>query len=85
MTYKNRYTCGRDGADATDMFLRYEGFCRGEYDCAEEVPARFWDNVWLINVCLDLIRRSGEASSEVCAGVKRGVAFPFDEMHIELV
>lgn len=85
LTYKNRYTCGRDGADATDMFLRYEGFCRGEYDCAEEVPARFWDNVWLINVCLDLIRRSGEASSEVCAGVKRGVAFPFDEMHIELV
>lgn len=85
MSYRSRYIRGSDGADATDMLLRYEEFCRGEYDCAEDVPARFWDNVWLIDICLDLIRCSGEASSEVCAGVKRGVEFPFDELSIELV
>lgn len=85
LSYCNGYTCGNDGTDASEIFWRYEEFCTKTYDCTEQVPKCFWDNVWLLDVCLNSICPFNGAVKCICAGIKHDVKIPFNKLKIELV
>lgn len=84
MSYRNNYISG-DGGDANNTFLRYERFCCKKYDWVDQVPDCFWDNIWLINICLDLIGSFGETNQSVCAGIKHDIVFPYTDLKIDLI
>lgn len=84
-SYRSHFINGNDGGDANDIFWRYENFCYKTYDYTEQVPACFWDNVWLINTYLDLIRSFGETSGKICAGIKHDIIIPYDNLKIDLI
>lgn len=85
MSYRNNYISGDDGADANDVFWRYEEFCCKKYDWSDQVPDCFWDNIWLIDICLDLICSFGETSQSICAGIKHDIVFPYTDLKIDLI
>ncbi len=85
MSYRNNYTDGSNGVDATDTYLEYERFCLDDYDYAEEVPKCFWDNIWIIRTCLNRICACDVIHSEICAGLKHNISFPYETIKIDLV
>ena len=85
MSYRNNYISNTDGGDATNIYLAYEQFCFKPYDCAEEVPKCFWDNVWLISTCLNRLCSPDRINSQICAGIKHNVKIPYDKLKIDLV
>lgn len=84
-SYLNGYIDGDDGGDANNIFWRYEEFCRKTYDYTEQIPKCFWDNVWIINTYLKLIRSFGETSENICAGIKHDIIIPYDSLKIDLI
>lgn len=84
-SYRNHYINGNDGADANDIFWRYENFCHKTYDYTEQVPTCFWDNVWFINTYLELIRSFGETTGKICAGIRHDIIIPYDNLKIDLI
>ena len=83
ISYCGGYICGDDGADASEVFWKYEEFCTEAYDYTERAPQCFWDNVWLINICLNsMLNRTSE---RICAGIKHDVEIPFDKLRIDFV
>lgn len=85
MSYRSDYIDGNDGADASDVLWRYEELCRETYDCIDQVPNCFWDNILLINICLNLIRSFGEPNKSIYAGIKHDVIVPYDDLKIDLI
>ena len=85
ISYRNDYISNNDGNDANDVFWKYEKFCIKTYDYLEQVPKCFWDNIWLINICLDLIHSLGTTSEMICAGIKHDVVIPYDRLKIDLI
>ena len=83
MSYRNGYIDRETDADRNETFWHYEDFCGGIYDHLEQIPQCFWDNVWLIDVCLRLIRSFRE-TSEICAGIKHDTIIPYDRLKIDL-
>lgn len=85
MSYRTNYISAADGADANDILGRYDNFCGEKYDWVDQVPDCFWDNIWLINTCLDLIYSCGEATQSICAGIKHDIVFPYADLEIDLI
>lgn len=85
MSYLNEYICGKNGGDAINTYYGYEKYCLNEYDYIEQVPKCFWDNVWLIQTCLNTICSIGNISGQICAGIKNNVKFPYDKLKIDLI
>lgn len=85
ISYRSNYIDGNNGGDANDMLWRYEKFCHKSYDYAEQAPVCFWDNIWLINTCLNLIHSLGETSDTIYAGIKHDVIVPYGSLKIELI
>lgn len=85
MSYRSNYIDSNNGKDANNILSRYGHLCAETYDCIEQVPKCFWDNIWLITVCLDLIREFGETRESIYAGIKHDVHIPYDNLHIELI
>lgn len=85
ISYRKNYISSNDGADANDVLWRYQKFCNEVYAYAEQVPTCFWDNVWLISICLDLICSPGEISNFIYAGIKHDVVIPYDRLTIDLI
>lgn len=85
LSYKNDYIDNNDGNDADNIFEEYKGFLSKTYDYLEQVPKCFWDNIWLINICLSLICPLEEAVKSICAGIKHDVVIPYDRLKIDLI
>lgn len=83
ISYLGNFIGGAD-ADADVYFWEYGKFCNEPYDFSEAMPQCFWNNIWLITICLDLIC-SLEARSTIFAGIKHDTVIPFDRLKIDLI
>lgn len=84
MSYRSNYICAKDVADAECLFLDYSKFCEDAYYSLDEVPKSFWDNIWIINTCLEAIKSSSNASC-IYAGIKHNIAIPYNQLKIDLI
>ncbi len=84
MTYRNNYIKGTDGWDAINTYSDYEKYCNNVYNLTEEIPKCFWDNIWLIKTCLNVICSFG-SNDRICAGIHHSVVFPYEELNIEVI
>lgn len=85
MSYRSGYIDFKCCSDAVDTYYKYKKYCINAYSYTEQVPKCFWDNVWLIQTCLNTICSHGKISGKICAGVKNNVKFPYDKLKIELI
>ena len=46
MSYRSNYIDSNNGKDANNILSRYGHLCAETYDCIEQVPKCFWDNIW---------------------------------------
>lgn len=85
MSYRDEYISCIDDIDAMNTYDDYKKYCNNTYDIPEEVPECFWDNIWLIKTCLEVIHSNGNLSKQICAGINQSVTFPYEELNIELI
>lgn len=84
MSYRNNFISCENKDNACDNLLMYKRFCNKNYESIEQIPQCFWDNIWIINTCLDVLS-SDNNIPEICAGIKHSVCIPFDRLKIELI
>lgn len=84
-SYKNNYINANNGIEALAYFQRYKMFCSKDYYHVEDVPICFWDNIWIINTCLNLIVSCGESNGYICAGIKHDIQIPYNKLKIEII
>lgn len=84
MSYREGYISGSDG-DAFSLLSQYGDYCEKTYYYPEEVPTCFWDNIWLLNTCLNRICYPDMSVGYMCAGMKHNVFIPYDKLDIEIV
>lgn len=87
MSYRNGYIDASNGLDAEEVYSNYKDYCGSTYDFIEEIPNCFWDNIWLISVCLNMISNypNGMECLSLCAGIKHEITIPYSKLEIELV
>ena len=85
--YQNGYidSCSRNVFEVQDVFDTYKQFCGQDYYNPKQVPKCFWDNVWLISTCINIISFNGTHSDYICAGLKHDHTIPYSDLDIEIV
>lgn len=84
MTYRSDYIYGTNG-DAQDTFSMYEQYCNETYASLEDVPKCFWDNIWIIRACLEVIVPPVASHSDIYAGICHNIEIPYEQLQIEKI
>ena len=76
---------GTDKRKSESIFLKYQRFCCKVYNDIEQVPKCFWDNIWLIKTCLNIIFSINGSNEEIYAAIKHDVKIPYDKLKIDKI
>ncbi|MCR5653709.1 MAG: hypothetical protein K6F88_07910 [Ruminococcus sp.] len=82
LSYKNGCIISGD-ADAEKELERYRCFLKEDYYDSNFVPNTVWNNIWLIKYCLEIITDNEDYWPEICAGIKRNIDIPYDNIRID--
>lgn len=85
VTYRSDYISSNDVEDANDLVSQYSLYLNDEYECIKTTPKCFFENIWMISLCLGILCGMLGDDTLICAGIKHDVNISYNDISINLI